>query len=340
MHSKLSLNTFTNPKMTLQHARADKELAAHYMIQRIPIVRDNWNIAQIHQYLHDNKQFESTNYVYVLDGHEKLVGVVSLHEIFEHRDTSIRKLMHREIIAVTPDTHIERVAKLALEHNLRAIPVVKRGTLAGVIETQKILSILNRALREHVMSFGGVHKGHLDYDDIMKMPLFTSITHRLPWLLIGLLGVIVAAAAIDRFAAVLNAHIILAFFIPAIVYMSGALGAQNQTLFVRDLALMGSELKIPQYFFRTTAISFSMSLVIGALVFALTTLIWHNTRVALVIAIAMFATLMVSCFTSLLTTLLFKYLKQDPALGSGPFGTIVSDLSSIIIYFVIVSLLL
>ncbi len=323
-----------------QHAHADKELAAHYMVQHFPIVRDTWNISQIQHYLREHKQFESTNYVYVVDAQEKLVGVISLHKVFAHPDLSIRRLMHKEIITVSPDTHIERVAKLALEHNLRAIPITKRGMLLGVIETQKILSILNRALREHLLTFGGVHKAHLDYDDITKASLFSSITHRLPWLLIGLMGVIVAAAAIDRFSAVLDSHLILAFFIPAIVYMSGALGAQNQTLFIRDMAVMGKELNIHKYFFRTVTISFSMSLVIGAIVFALTTAIWHTTKIALVISIAMFATLMVSCFTSLLTTLIFKHFKQDPALGSGPFGTIVSDLSSIIIYFVIVSILL
>lgn len=326
--------------MDLNGLRADKEMAAHYMVQNFPRVLDTWNIAEIQLYLRKKSTFESTNYVYVVDVHEKLVGVISLHKVFAHPDLPIRRLMKKEIITVSPDTHLERVAKLAVEYNLRAVPVVKRGALLGVIETQKILSILNRALHEHLLTFGGVHKAHLDYDDTMKIPLFTSITHRLPWLLIGLLGVIVAAAIIDQFASVLNRHLILAFFIPGIVYMSSALGTQNQTMLIRDLAVMGKELKIHAYVFRTTVISLSMSIVIGAIVFALTSLVWGETNVAFVIAIAMFVTLMVSSFTSLLTTLLFKHFKQDPALGSGPFATIVSDLSSIIIYFMIVSLLL
>lgn len=320
--------------------RSDKEMAAHYMVKHFPQVHDTWSIAQIQQYLENNKQFESTNYVYVVNRDDKLVGVLSLHEIFAHPHLQIRKLMHKDIIFVSPDTHIEHVTKLALERNLRSIPVLRNGTLLGIIETQKMLFIINRALHEHLMKLGGVHPGHLDYDDTMKVPLFTSVLHRLPWLIIGLLGVIVAAAVIDRFAMVLNRHLILAFFIPAIVYMSGALGTQNQTMLIRDLAVMGKELKLHPYIFRTTAIAFSMSLIIGAIVFGLTTWIWHTPRVALVIAIAMFITLMISSFTSLLTTLAFKRFKQDPALGSGPFATIVSDLSSIVIYFIVVSLLL
>ncbi len=340
MGKKFTPNAEKNHSNNLTLARADKELAAHYMVHQFPRVLDTWNIADIHHYLRKKNQFESTHYVYVVDEEEKLVGVISLHKLFAHPDLPIRKLMKKEVITVAPDTHIERVAKLAIEHNLRAVPVVRRGTLLGVIETQKILSILNRALHEHLLTFGGVHKAHLDYDDTMKVPLFSSIMHRLPWLLIGLFGVIVAAAIIDQFASVLNQHLILAFFIPAIVYMSSALGTQNQTLFIRDLAVMGKELNVYAYLFRTIAIGFSMSLVIGAIVFVLTSIIWHETTVAFVIAIAMFITLMVSSVTSLVTTLAFKHFKQDPAMGSGPFATIVSDLSSIIIYFIIVTIML
>ena len=340
MGKKFTPATGATPSIDLTGLRADKEMAAHYMVQNFPRVLDTWNIADIQLYLRKKSTFESTNYVYVVDAHEKLVGVISLHKVFAHPDLSIRRLMKKEIITVSPDTHIERVAKLAVEYNLRAIPVVKRGALLGVIETQKILSILNRALHEHLLTFGGVHKSHLDYDDTMKVPVPLSIKHRLPWLLIGLFGVIVAAAIIDQFEAVLNRHLILAFFIPAIVYMSDALGTQNQTMLIRDLAVMGRELKINAYVLRTTIIACIMSIIIGVLVFGVTSILWHETQTAYVIAIAMFVTLMVSSTTSLATTLIFRHFKQDPALGSGPFATIVSDLSAIVIYFIIVALLL
>jgi magnesium transporter len=164
--------------------------------------------------------------------------------------------------------------------------------------------------------------------------------HRAPWLIIGLIGVIAAAGIIDRFEYVLNEHLILAFFIPAILYMSNALGTQNQTLYIRDIFLMGKDLQTIPYFVRTLTISFVISVLIGGLVYAATTFIWHENTTAFVIGLAIFATLMISSITSFATTLVFKKMKQDPAMGSGPLATIISDVSSIIVYFIIVSALL
>ncbi|MEK6902411.1 MAG: magnesium transporter, partial [archaeon] len=139
---------------------------------------------------------------------------------------------------------------------------------------------------------------------------------------------------------ILSTHLILAFFIPAILYMSNALGIQNQTLLIRDLATMGKELKLAPYFIKTVLIGLCISLVIGILVYGLTLFIWNDTTIASVIALAMGITLLISSFTSILITVLFTYLGKDPALGSGPFATVISDLTSIIVYFVIVSTLL
>jgi magnesium transporter len=174
----------------------------------------------------------------------------------------------------------------------------------------------------------------------MHVPLLESILHRAPWLIIGLFGVIVAAGIIDQFEYVLDKHIIFAFFIPAILYMSNALGTQNQTLLIRDFALMGKELNIGKYVLKTMVISAVVSAVISILVYGATSLIWNENTAGGVIALAMFITLIISSAISLTTTIIFKKMKQDPALGSGPFATIISDVSSILIYFLIVSTLL
>ena len=46
----------------------------------------------------------------------------------------------------------------------------------------------------------------------------------------------------------------------------------------------------------------------------------------------MFATLMITSFTSLFVTLIIYKLGQDPAFGSGPFATVISDMTSIAVY--------
>jgi magnesium transporter len=280
-------------------------------------------------------------YVYVTGDDEALVGVVSIRELLAaHASAKMKEIMKKKLVTVSPETNQEKAADLAVKHNIKAVPVVQNKKLVGVVVTTQIFSILNRALREDIIHLAGIHKAHLEYENTMAVPLFKSIEHRLPWLLIGLLGITMAAVFIGFFEETLQKYLVLAFFIPAIVYMSGALGTQLQTLFIRDLAILGEELKVRQYFIRQMLIGCLLGAVISVLVFIIISIFWQEPFIAAVIAISMFITLLVSAFTALLTTLLIKRFKWDPALGSGPFATIVSDVTSIVIYIAVVLLLI
>jgi Mg/Co/Ni transporter MgtE len=148
MAMKRSAASTMGRKKISPREHADREHAAHYVTQSFPVARETWTAHELFSYLRRDTPFEYSNYVYVVNASRKLVGVISLKSILAHPDLPVKKLMKSEVISISPDTRIERVAKLALEHNLRAIPVVKDHLLVGVIETQKILSIINRALRE------------------------------------------------------------------------------------------------------------------------------------------------------------------------------------------------
>ncbi|NJS41355.1 AAA family ATPase [Candidatus Gracilibacteria bacterium] len=90
----------------------------------------------------------------------------------------------------------------------------------------------------------------------LETPVTRLVKARLPSLFIGLLGGLVAAAIISNFESFLNEYIVLASFIPVIVYLSDAIGTQSQTLIIRMLALE------PQFSFRRYL---SRELKIGAL---------------------------------------------------------------------------
>ena len=319
-----------------------KNLAINYITDKIPIVLDSYTISQTYNFINKNIHlFDTIDYIYVVNNKKNLVGVLSIKKLFEYsKKIKIKNIMQKEIIHVSPDTEKGKVANLALKHGIKAIPIVEKNKLLGVILTNKILSIINRTLHENILYFAGVHKGHLEYEDTMHVPLPLTLFHRIPWLVIGLLGVLFAAGFISKFEDTLGKHLILAFFIPAIVYMSDALGTQHQTLFIRDLAVFGKELKLLPYLLRQMLIGLIIGLFIGITVFLIVSFFWKESYIALVIALAIFITLVISSITSLITTLLFKVFKQDPALGSGPFATIISDVLSIIIYFIIVALMI
>ena len=67
------------------------------------------------------------------------------------------------------------------------------------------------------------------------------------------------AIIINSLEKTLEKHLILAFFLPTIIYMSDAIGTQLQTLLVRDIAILGKNLKVGRYFFRQMTISLVIS---------------------------------------------------------------------------------
>jgi magnesium transporter len=180
------------------------------------------------------------------------------------------------------------------------------------------------------------HKPEIDY--VMKLSASTSIKHRLPWLILGLIGGITASHIVSSFEEILQKNLILAAFIPLIVYMSDAVGTQMESFVIRDLAI--HKLKFLKYFAKQLLITASIALLLGLTLFAYTIITQKDPRIALVLSASMFASITSSVLTGLVFPLLFNKLRFDPANASGPIATIIQDIVSVTIYFSVASYLL
>ena len=213
--------------------------AGQRMIENVPLAFPEERILDVRKRIFGKaKEFGTLNYIYVVDKENKLVGVFSLKEILQKpEETKVGDLMIKEIIKAHPHTDQERVAILALTHNLKSIPVVdKENKFLGVVPSDTILDILHSEHVEDILRFAGIHKRDT-FLEIIKAPVKDLVRVRLPWLILGLFGGIFAAQIANFFEAPLSTHFTLIAFIHLILYMSAAVGAQTQTLTVRNLAL-------------------------------------------------------------------------------------------------------
>ncbi|MEK6901964.1 MAG: CBS domain-containing protein, partial [archaeon] len=185
--------------------RADKEIAAHYITERFPVVAETMAMGDVHAYIAEfAREFRAMDYIYVVNATDKLVGVISIRDLFIHgKKVLVKSVMQRDIITISPETRREKIARLALEYNLRSIPVIQNKKLVGVVQTHKLLHTINRALKENILTFSGVHHSHLEYDNTLQIPVLQSLVHRLPWLIVGLFGVTIGAAIINQFESIL-----------------------------------------------------------------------------------------------------------------------------------------
>jgi magnesium transporter len=162
---------------------------------------------------------------------------------------------------------------------------------------------------------------------------------RIPWLIFGVAGGLVAVHLIGRFESALEEQIILAAFIPLITYMADAVGNQSQVVFIRALAVDEHISKL-NYLIRELSVTFFLSIVLSLIVLVVVSIFTSNETIAIIVTFALFLTVNIASLIGIVLPLTFHILKQDPAVASGPFATIVRDLSSLLIYLGVASVLI
>ncbi len=318
------------------------ESAGRRMINNIPTAVPEEKILDVRKRLFEKaKDFETLNYIYIVDRGGKLTGVLSLKDIFQKpEEGKIEDLITRNIVKVRPHSDQEKVAILALRHNLKSIPVVdKEGIFLGIVPSDVILGILHSENIEDVLRFAGISKRGAALNKTLQFPVSVLTKIRLPWLIFGLFGGLFAAQIVTFFESSLKIHFVLAAFIPLIVYMADAVGVQAQTLFIRNLTL-DSRLDTRKYFLKEIKISFVIALILGFLL-ALISFLWIGLlSIGIILGVSLFLTVICACIIAVLVPWLLQILKKDPAIGSGPFATIVRDVLTLAIYFSVASLIL
>jgi len=319
------------------------ESAGRNMTESVPLVHLDDTVADVKKQLFEKiNTFETINYIYVVTKANKLSGVFSIRKIFGVPDTiKIKEIMKAEVIKARPYTDQERIAILALKNNLKSIPIVdKDEKFLGVVPSDSILEILHAENIEDILKLGGIPKIDTFPKNLIKIPATALAGSRLPWLIFGLFGGILAAQIISFFETPLKAHFVLAAFIPLMVYIAGAVGTQTQTLTVRNLAF-DSEIPFKKYLLKEIEISFLIAFVLGILL-SLIAVFWYQQPfyIGVILGISLFLTTITAIFIGFLVPYLFHQFKKDPALGSGPFVTIITDIVSLLIYFTVASLLL
>jgi magnesium transporter len=145
-----------------------------------------------------------------------------------------------------------------------------------------------------------------------------------------------SAAIVGAFEEELRKELLLAFFVPAVVYMADAVGTQTETLVIRGLAL---GVPIRAVVARELATGLVIGALLGSLFFPFALLAWGDGRVAGAVAIS----LTISCSVATVVAMALPYalarLGRDPAFGSGPLATVIQDLLSILAYFAVAVLL-
>lgn len=317
----------------------DVETASQHMVERVPRGAPGDTVGAMLAGLAGD-EFDTANAVYVLDNGGRLFGVVTLRRLLaEGMQRHLADIMVRPRTTVTPDIDQELVAVAAIDHDLSEVPVVDdQGYLVGVVPPRALLRIQRREHLEDINRLAGIMRDSELARHAMEDNATARAFKRLPWLIVGLIGGGFATWLMAMFESEMQGRLAVAFFVPALVYLSGAIGTQSLSVAVRGLSI--SRLTLAELTRSELLTGMVIGVVLATLSYPAIVFTLGDRALAGAVCIALIVASALSTTIGLLLPWGFWKLGKDPALGSGPVATILQDLVSLAAYFVSVALLL
>jgi magnesium transporter len=286
--------------------------------------------------------------LYVMDETRKLLGVLSLEQLFfsDMNDQLSTIVQKDEVTTVSAIEDQEKAARLLQQLNLLELPVVdKEHRLVGTLTAEDAMDVIREEQTDDVFDKVGLLDFSSKESDRSFKLLNGSFWHvmkvRVPFLLITLAGGMAAGLVIDAFEEVLEAIVATAFFIPVIMDMGGNVGTQSSTIFTRAMVL--GQINLKRFFsiwFRETSNGALMGIILGT-IGGLIAGVWQGIP-ALGLAVGLSMSLVITLGVALGFVVPWVLIRMgfDQAAGADPIITTIKDISGLVIYFYMVSWLL
>lgn len=285
---------------------------------------------------------ENAYYVFVTNKENQLSGVISLRDlVIAKPGESIKNIMNPDVIYTETTTDQEEVAKIMAKYDLLALPVIDKGHhLLGTVTIDDVVDVIEEEATEDMYRLSGT--GGIGESDVMENPIPTVVKARMPWLLVALIGeVLVVGFVASRFTYLLAAVPALAIYWACMTSVGGNTSFQASTIAVRGLAT--GEIDTKSMFLRVLY-EVRLGLILGiimAIILFIIALFWQKMfPLAVTVAVANIAIVISGALTGAVAPIIFDRLGIDPAVSSNPFLALLMDALSLLIYFIIATVIL
>ncbi len=277
-------------------------------------------------------------HVFVVDSSGRLTGVISLKTLLlETPGRKINDIMNPDVMSVNVHEDQEEVALKFKKYDLVNMPVVDGNhRLAGRITHDDIIDVIEEEVDEDLSLMTGAIGQKITEESPFKIS-----RARLPWLITGVFGGIVAAFVIHRFETTLEKVIALSFFFPVIMGIGGNTGTQAATIIVRGIATGGISLvNIKKRLWLEMKVALINGISCGILLGLIVGFWLSDYALGAIVALAGVLIILNSGFTGSAVPFILKKMDIDPALATGPFITTLNDILGLFIYLGLLTLFL
>ncbi|WP_373518319.1 magnesium transporter [Pricia sp.] len=318
--------------------RYDEYTAGGLMAKELVKVKEDWNVLTcVKEMRAQAENVTRVHSIYVVDAEDKLMGRLSLKDLLTTSTTThIKDIYIPKVDRVGVNEKPEEVAKIMSKYDLEAIPVVDEiGRLVGRITIDDIVDVIREEADKDYQMAAGISQDVEADDSIWQLT-----RARLPWLFLGLIGGVGAAAIMGGFEEMISKHAILFFFTPLIAAMAGNVGVQSSAIIVQGLANDDLKGSVGNRLIKEMLLALMNGTLLAAALLLFTWLWKGDFLTALAISLSLIAVILVAGFIGTFIPLFLHKRNIDPAIATGPFITTSNDIFGILIYFWIAKVVL
>ena len=326
-----------------------EDAAGGLMSPRFARLRPDMTIDEAISYLrHQASHVETIYYAYALDEAQHLLGVVGFRDLFAaDRSKLVRDIMRTKFVFASEQMDQEAVARLFGESRLLAIPVLDSGgRIKGIVTADDIVEVVEQEASEDIQKFGGLEALDAPY---LHIGFWRMVRKRAGWLTILFIGEMLTATAMGYFGQEIARAVVLALFVPLIISSGGNSGSQATTLVIRAMAL--GEVRLRDWW-RVIHRELSAGLALGSVLAVIgmaRILVWqaiwkpygpHYSLIASTVACSLVGVVLFGTIAGSMLPFVLRRAGLDPASASAPFVATLVDVTGLIIYFTIASVIL
>ncbi len=316
----------------------EEDVAGGLMAKELIKANINWTVTQTIEEIRRQAENVSKIYsVYVVDDEDHLLGKVSLKRMLLARaGTKIADLYDSDIISVQTFMDEEEVAQIMRKYDLDAVPVVNvQNKLVGRITIDDVVDVITEQAEEERQLMSGISEDVEETDTVWRIS-----RARLPWLLIGMTGGLLAATFLGNFEKDIEVIPALAFFMPLVTATGGNVGIQSSSIILQSLANPSVFTEsVGRRLLKVLLVALMNGLLLAVALMAVVLLLGYETKLVMVVSLALFNVVLLASFTGTVTPLVLDKFNINPALASGPFITTANDLLGLGVYFTVAHLL-
>lgn len=286
-------------------------------------VHEGTTVGEAIDHIRKSKSGDDAFYLYVVDDHEHLVGLVPLHRLLTANPAiPIHVIRNEDVPCVSVDTDQEEVARLVQRYDLIQIPVVDASRrLRGTISVDDVIDVIHEEATEDIQRLGGASG-----DETVLDPPQAVFTKRLTWRLINLGTAVLAASVIGLFESSIKSLAMLAVFMPIVASMGGIGTTQTATVVVRGIALgemTRSVLK--RVLWKEIWLGFTTGAANALVMFAIAYAWKGQALLSLILGAALLFNMLVAAVVGTLIPVALKTFRIDPAIASSVIITTFTD---------------